>query len=60
MEADSAYFSRRASEERAAAEAASHPAARTSHLELAGRYEDLASAITQREQALGLLLVASR
>ena len=45
METDVAYFSRRASEERAAATQAAHPAARQAHLEMARRYEEMASAI---------------
>lgn len=45
MESDRAYFSRRAAEERAAAEEASASEARKAHLELAFRYEEMASAL---------------
>ena len=45
METDVAYFSRRASEEREAANQAAHPTARQAHLELAKRYKEMASAI---------------
>lgn len=51
MEADYAYFSRRALEEREAAMKSPHPAARRSHLELAGRYLDLASAIESHSRS---------
>jgi hypothetical protein len=50
MEGDFGYFSRRANEERIAAMKASHPQARTSHRELAQRYDDLASAIAAQAQ----------
>jgi hypothetical protein len=45
MESDRAYFSRRAANERTAAETASSPEARRAHLELAFRYEETASAL---------------
>lgn len=45
MEQDVAYFSRRASEERAAASLAEHPNAKQAHLELAERYQEMAAAI---------------
>lgn len=45
MEGDSRYFSRRASEERVAAMAAADPRARNAHLQMASRYDELASAI---------------
>jgi hypothetical protein len=45
METDAAYFARRAREERTAAMKAPHPEARKAHLEMAGRYGELASAI---------------
>jgi len=48
MECDSAYFQRRASEERRAAMAAVNPNAREAHLEMARRYDDIASAIGAR------------
>ncbi len=53
MEGDAIYFRRRASDERAAAKRAEHPAARQAHLEMAGRYDDLASAIAVSEKELG-------
>lgn len=56
MESDTVYFARRASEERAAAMKASHVTARQAHLEMAQRYEELATAITARERYLGLNL----
>jgi hypothetical protein len=49
---DSAYFLRRADEERAAAERATDPRARQSHIDLAQRYAEAARAVaaaTQRE-----------
>jgi hypothetical protein len=52
MDGDAAYLNRRASEERAAAMRATHPNARQSHLELAGRYQEMADAIVAREQLL--------
>lgn len=53
MEGDAAYFARRASQEREAALKAAHPSARQAHLELAGRYDDLAHAIVAREKYVG-------
>ena len=44
-EADHVYFTRRAAEERAAAEREQHPLARRSHEELALRYEAAAAAM---------------
>jgi hypothetical protein len=46
MKGDANYFSRRANEERVAAMKAAHPSARRSHLEMAERYAELASAIS--------------
>ena len=54
MEGDTAYFRRRAADERAAAMKAAHPKARDAHLEFASRYDDLANAIEGRERYLGL------
>jgi hypothetical protein len=51
MDGDSLYFSRRGSEERRAAAAAVDPRARQAHLELADRYEELATAIGSHERA---------
>lgn len=45
MESDSAFFTRRAREERFAATKAEHPQARKAHLQMAARYADLARAI---------------
>jgi len=39
MESDQVYFLKRAAEERAAAETASHPRARDAHLEMAAGYD---------------------
>jgi hypothetical protein len=58
VETDVIYFARRALEERLAAKTATHELARRSHLEMAERYEELASAITEREQLLGLHLIS--
>ena len=49
MEADFAYFSRRAREERVAAMKAPHPTARQAHIELAERYDELAAAIAEQQ-----------
>ena len=54
MESDASYFRRRATEEKAAALKALHSQARQSHLEIAERYADLASAIVGRHEYLGL------
>jgi hypothetical protein len=56
MEGDGSYFDRRAAEERIAAMKSPHPQARKAHLELAGRYQDLAVAITARERLLAVYL----
>ena len=53
METDFAYFNRRAEEEREAAMRAPHPAARRSHVEMAGRYRELADAIQAHQSAVG-------
>jgi hypothetical protein len=50
MEGDFVYFGRRALEERAAAMKAAHPAARQAHIDLAGRYDELASAIDSHQR----------
>ena len=52
MEGDAVYFSRRASEERAAASHAVHEAARLAHLEMADRYEELAASLAPRQPQL--------
>ena len=44
MESDSQYFARRAAAEREAAMKATHPGARQAHLQLANRYDEMASA----------------
>lgn len=54
MDGDATYFARRAAQEREAAMKTTHPTARLAHLELAGRYDDLAHSITAREKHLGL------
>jgi hypothetical protein len=50
MEADLSYFTRRAAEEKAAANSAAHPNAREAHLTLAACYEDLAKALAESPQ----------
>ena len=52
MDRDSDYFSRRAAEEREAAMKAPHPTARQAHVELAQRYDELATAITRHVVSL--------
>ncbi len=59
MEADVAYFSRRASEERGLALLADNRQARQAHLELSARYQDFATAIAARNRFLGLDLFAA-
>jgi len=54
MEGDTVYFRQRASDERAAAMKASHPGARDAHLQLAGRYDELANASERRERYVGI------
>ena len=54
MESDVIYFGRRAGEERRAAMQASHPSVRQAHLDMAQRYDDLVTAIKDRERLLGL------
>lgn len=54
MEADTAYFRRRAVEERAAAMKAAHPNARQAHLDLASGYDDLVRGIEDCERLPGL------
>ncbi len=49
MEGDSVYFRRRAEAERDAASKAANDTARNIHLEMAERYDELASAIASRE-----------
>ena len=51
MDRNSLYFSRRGSEERQAAATAADPRARQAHLELADRYDELASAMVSSERA---------
>ena len=58
MEPDLVYFSRRAAEEKAAAEQAVHPTARQAHLDLAERYADLANALAGSETAFSSSQVA--
>lgn len=52
MEADFNYFSRRAQEERIAAMQAPHPSARRAHLDMAERYDELATAIESHHRIL--------
>ncbi len=53
MEGDAVYFSRRAKEERDRASKAAHDTARNIHLELAERYDEMASAIASRNPVQG-------
>jgi len=53
-ESDQQYFSRRHDEESAAAETAANAGARLAHLELAARYAQLAAAIREVEERLGV------
>ena len=50
MEGDQLYFCRRAQEEREAAMKAAHPTARLAHIDLAERYEELATAIASHHR----------
>ena len=59
MEKDTAYFGRRAAEERSAAMHAADLRAREAHLEMAERYDELASAIASNEERLGLNAAAN-
>ena len=54
MESDSDYFTRRASDEMAAARKTSDMNARRLHLQMANRYRDLATGIHDNERRLGL------
>jgi hypothetical protein len=45
-QSDYHYFHRRAEEERTAGARASHPLAQQAHLDLAGRYDEMAAACT--------------
>ena len=56
MEGDGIYFGRRANEERVAAMKAPHPRARKAHLEMADRYEDLATAISTPERVVSRVI----
>jgi hypothetical protein len=60
METDSAYFSRRASEERRAAMQCVDPRAREAHLALVERYQNLADEISTHERSLGLSMANGR
>jgi SLT domain-containing protein len=53
-EGDQQYFSRRYEEESAAADTATNADARLAHLELAARYAQLAAAIREVEERLGV------
>jgi hypothetical protein len=55
MNGDAIYFRSRTSDERAAAGKAEHSGARQAHLDMAHRYDDLATAIEEREKELGPL-----
>ncbi|HEU5286213.1 MAG TPA: hypothetical protein VFU20_06865 [Sphingomicrobium sp.] len=47
FQSDAEYFARRSNEERAAAERATHPRARQSHIDLADRFAEAARAIAE-------------
>jgi hypothetical protein len=57
-ESDQHYFTRRAAEERAAAERADSPEAERTHLELAQRY-DVAAAVSSRRGVVQLRVGAT-
>ena len=57
MENDRSYFSRRASEESAAADRAASGKARDAHLELARRYRDIAHSAEVRERRADMHMV---
>lgn len=59
MESDATYFARRANEEREAAMKAVQLIARQIHIDMAGRYDELAGAIAMREQELGIRVAAA-
>lgn len=54
MEDDVSYFMRRASQQREAAMRSSDLRARQAHLEMADRYQDLATSIEARERFLAV------
>jgi hypothetical protein len=56
-DSDANYFRRRASEERLAAMKAAHPEARSAHLELATRYDDLSDEIGRHELRVSMSLL---
>ena len=58
MECDAVYFRRRAQDERLAADKAGHETARRLHLEMADRYDELATAIDSRQPASDLRATA--
>jgi hypothetical protein len=58
MESDASYFQRREDEEIAAARATPSASARAVHLEMAGRYSQLAAAIDEATDKLGPLAQA--
>jgi hypothetical protein len=59
-ESDCEYFLRRATEERSAAELAGHPSARRAHLELAGRYSEMAEAAARMAAPIEMRVVPLR
>jgi hypothetical protein len=59
METNSAYYRRRAIEEKTAALASAHPKVRQVHIDLARRYDDLVAGNPQRDRNPLLGLIAS-
>jgi hypothetical protein len=59
MKGDATYFGERARQERAAAMKAASLPAREAHLELAKRYDELATALVSHESQLGSQAAAS-
>ncbi len=56
-ESDASYFRHRADQERSAAEKATNDEARLAHLEMAERYDELATSIDNQEPGLTLKVV---
>jgi hypothetical protein len=59
MQADLAYYRRRAAEETAAAHSAVHQGARDAHIELAGRYEIRIAALEAESRRAEVHLVSA-
>jgi hypothetical protein len=59
MEADLNYYRRRLAEEAAAAESAEHQAVRSTHLELARRYDDRIASLEAEHRRTEIRLVTA-